>query len=57
MDTIIDDDTNLNFVENKLKTKYWSRNETFYFVNHKSKDGGSFPCLTTPGKELIIKKD
>ena len=47
----IDDDlTSVNFtmeqVENLVKSKVWKRNETFYFVNHKTSARDDYPCMT-----------
>ena len=33
-------------VENLVQSKVWKRNETFYFVNHKTSARADYPCMT-----------
>ena len=33
-------------VENLVQSKVWKRNETFYFVNHKTSARDDYPCMT-----------
>lgn len=44
---ILRNETNLGKAKKLIKSNIWNRNETFYFVNHKSPQLGDFPCMTT----------
>ena len=34
-------------MENMFRQNYWTRNKTFYFLNHKSPSSDGFSCMTT----------
>ena len=34
-------------MENMFRQNYWTRNKTFYFLNHKSLSSDGFSCMTT----------
>ena len=43
---ILRNETNLEMAENIVKSNIWRRNETFFFVSHKTSELGDFPCMT-----------
>ena len=53
----------LNLTESSVVPKYWKKNETIYFLNHKTDEKTGFPCMTNsqdvfdPGKPCIFPFD
>ena len=60
LDGIIESgNSSVDEIEYLVKSNTWKKNETFYFLNHKTRSNGGFPCMTEkesndPGKPCVF---